>query len=660
MCGLTGGWSRQRFMALQDALPRMTAAIAHRGPDDDGHWFDAEAGIALGHRRLAIVDLSPAGHQPMASASGRWVIAFNGEIYNHLDLRGELEAAGSAPPWRGHSDTETLLAAVEAWGVQRTLERSSGMFAFAIWDREERALWLARDRFGEKPLYYGWNRGVFLFGSELKALRAFPGFDAPVDRQALALYLRHNAVPAPFSIHQGICKLLPGHWLRLGTQDLEEGRLPEPIAYWSAAEQAHAGRADPFAGSEAEAADELERLLRDAVGRQMMADVPLGAFLSGGIDSSVVVAMMQAQSARPVRTFSIGFNEAGYNEAEHAAAVARHLGTDHTELYVTSEDALAVIPRLPTMYDEPFADSSQIPTSLVAQLARQHVTVALSGDGGDELFGGYSRYFLASRLWSKISRLPVSIRALAARAISAVPVGAWNRIYHAGAIVLPAEQRWSLPGDKIHKGAAILAKREGEDLYRDLITHWQPHSLMHGIDEPARFGPPRSRNMGNLINYMMLEDACHYMADDILVKVDRAAMACSLETRVPLLDHRVFEFAWRLPLHYKVRGGTGKHLLRQVLYRHVPRSLIDRPKMGFGVPIDSWLRGPLKEWAAELIDPVRLRNDGYFDPEPIARKWKEHQSGVRNWQYHLWDILMFQAWNDLQKSDAKGVSDGTC
>lgn len=648
MCGLTGGWSRQRFGELKDSLPRMTDAIAHRGPDDDGHWLDAEAGIALGHRRLSIVDLSPAGHQPMPSASGRWVIAFNGEIYNHLDLRGALEAAGSAPPWRGHSDTETLLAAVEAWGVQATLERCAGMFAFVLWDRNERALWLARDRFGEKPLYYGWNRGVFLFGSELKALRAFPGFDAPVDRHALALYLRHNAVPAPFSIFQGVRKLVQGHWLRLDKHDLEHGRLPEPSTYWSAAEQAHAGRENPFIGSECEATDELERLLRNAVGRQMMADVPLGAFLSGGIDSSLVVALMQVQSARPVRTFSIGFNEAGYNEAEHAAAVARHLGTDHTELYVTSEDALAVIPKLPTMYDEPFADSSQIPTSLVAQLARRHVTVALSGDGGDELFGGYSRYFFASRLWSKIAPLPISIRALAAHAISSVPVGAWNRIYRAATIMLPAERRWSKPGDKIHKGAAILATRGGEDLYRDLITHWQPNSLMHGINEPARFGPPRGLNTGSLIDYMMLEDACHYMADDILVKVDRAAMACSLETRVPLLDHRVFEFAWSLPMDYKVRGSTGKHLLRQVLYRHVPQALIDRPKMGFGVPIDSWLRGPLKDWAASLLDPLRLKDDGYFDPAPIIQRWSEHQAGIRNWQYHLWDILMFQAWLDAQ------------
>ena len=645
MCGLTGGWSRQRFRELQEALPRMTDALVHRGPDDDGHWSDADAGIALGHRRLSIVDLSPAGHQPMTSASGRWVIAFNGEIYNHPELRAKLEAADRAPTWRGHSDTETLLAAIEAWGVEATLERSAGMFAIALWDRDERALWLARDRLGEKPLYYGWNRGAFLFGSELKALRAFPGFDAQVDRQALALYLRHNAVPAPFSIHQGIHKLLPGHWLRLGLHDLERAAEPEPKAYWSAADQAHAGRETQFAGTEAEATDALECLLHDAIGRQMVADVPLGAFLSGGIDSSVVVALMQTQSSRPVRTFSIGFNEEGYNEAQHAAAVARHLGTEHTELYVSPEDAMAVIPRLPKIYDEPFSDSSQIPTLLVAELARRHVTVALSGDGGDELFGGYNRYFLAADLWGRISKIPVPMRRLAARAIIGVPTKIWDAFYRVAEPLVPARKRWSLPGDKLHKGAAILSKDSGASLYRDLITHWQPETLLHGVPEPTRFGLPLGDALSNLTEYMMLADTCHYMADDILVKVDRAAMACSLETRVPLLDHRVFEFAWRLPMAYKVRGGTGKHLLRQVLYRHVPQALIDRPKMGFGVPIDSWLRGPLNEWAATLLDPVKLRDDGFFDPAPVSQKWKEHQTGVRNWQYHLWDILMFQSWN---------------
>lgn len=645
MCGLTGGWSRQRFNELQDALPRMTNALLHRGPDDGGHWFDVDAGIALGHRRLSIVDLSPAGHQPMLSASLRWVIVFNGEIYNHLDLREELEAAGHAPAWRGHSDTETLLAAIEAWGVEAALKRCTGMFAFALWDRGERALWLARDRFGEKPLYYGWNRAAFLFGSELKAVRAFPGFDSQLDRQALALYLRYSAIPAPFSIHQGIRKLLPGHWLRLSLRDLEQGRLGEPKAYWSATEMAHAGRSAPFAGTEKEAADELERLLRDAIRRQMMADVPLGAFLSGGVDSSLVVALMQAQSNRPVRSFSIGFNEEAYNEAQHAEAVARHLGTEHTELYVSPSDAIAVIPRLPTIYDEPFSDSSQIPTLLVAELARRHVTVALSGDGGDELFGGYSRYLLADRLWSQLSRIPNPIRRLAARGIAGVPVSGLDAMYRLVAPLLPAGKRWTFPGDRLHKGAEILSKPSGASLYRHLITHWSPETLLPGVSEPAMIGPTRGGPLSNLTDYMMLEDACHYLADDILVKVDRAAMMCSLETRVPLLDHSVFEFAWRLPLQHKIRDGVGKHLLRQVLYRHVPQELVDRPKMGFAVPIHSWLRGPLKDWAADLLDPVRLRNDGYFDPEPITLKWNEHQSGKRNWQYQLWNILMFQAWN---------------
>lgn len=646
MCGLTGGWSRQRFQQLRNALPRMTDSLVHRGPDDSGYWFDAEAGIALGHRRLSIVDLSPAGHQPMASASGRWLIAFNGEVYNHLDLRAALEAAGEAPTWRGHSDTETLLAAVEAWGFEATLQRSTGMFAIALWDRDERALWLARDRFGEKPLYYGWNRGVFLFGSELKALCAFPGFDAQVDREALALYLRHNAVPAPFSIRQGIRKLLPGHVLRLPTDDLEQGAVGQPEPFWSAAEKAGAGRDTLFTGTEAEAADELERLLCDAISRQMMADVPLGAFLSGGIDSSLVVALMQVQSSRPVRTFSIGFNEEAYNEARHAEAVARHLGTEHTELYVSPTDAMAVIPRLSTIYDEPFSDSSQIPTLLVADLARRHVTVALSGDGGDELFGGYSRYFLAAHRWGQISSVPMPLRQLASRGITAVPVKAWNAAYAVVSPFIPRRRRWGLPGEKMHKGAAVLSRDSGAALYRDLITHWEPQTLLPEISEPTSFGPPRGGALLGLTEYMMLEDACHYMADDILVKVDRAAMACSLETRVPFLDHRVFEFAWRLPIEYKIRNGVGKQLLRQVLNRHVPQALIDRPKMGFGVPIDSWLRGPLKDWAAGLLDPVRLKNDGYFDPEPITRKWNEHQSGKRNWQYHLWDILMFQAWLD--------------
>jgi asparagine synthase (glutamine-hydrolysing) len=650
MCGLTGGWSQRRFGILREALPVMSGALNHRGPDDRGSWWDGEVGIALAHRRLAIVDLSVAGHQPMQSVSGRWIITYNGEVYNHLEIRRDLERIGAAPAWRGHSDTETLLAAIEIWGVEETLRRSAGMFAFALWDRREHRLWLARDRFGEKPLYYGWNSGVFLFGSELKALRRLPGFDASVDRSALALYLRHNAIPAPFSIYEGIRKLLPGHWLRLDLRQLEAGECPEPQPYWLAAEAAKQGRAELFSGSEAEAADVLEDLLRDAIGRQMVADVPLGAFLSGGVDSSLVVALMQAQSARPVRTFSIGFHEAAYNEAEHAAAVARHLGTDHTEMYVSGRDAMAVIPELPHIYDEPFSDSSQIPTSLIARLAGKHVTVALSGDGGDEVFGGYSRYILAASIWERISSIPLALRRIVGQLVTAMPEQRWDRLYGVIEPLIPAHNRWAMPGDKLHKGARVLAMPNGRLLYRELISHWSPGDLLLGIDEPSSFGPARGTPPAELVEYMMLEDACHYMADDILVKVDRAAMASGLETRVPLLDHKVFEFAWRLPLRYKIRNGSGKHVLKEVLYRHVPRSLIDRPKMGFGVPIDSWLRGPLKEWAAELLSPSRLHQQGYFNPEPIQHKWQEHQSGVRNWQYHLWDVLMFQAWLEHENS----------
>lgn len=648
MCGLTGGWTRQRFEALRDALPVMGGALHHRGPDDDGQWWDADAGIALAHQRLAIVDLSPAGHQPMQSASGRWVIAYNGEIYNHSDLRRELECGKVSPAWRGHSDTETLLAAIEAWGVEEALRRSAGMFAFALWDRDERCILLARDRFGEKPLYYGWHRGVFLFGSELKALRHFPGFDPSVDRRAVALYLRHNEIPAPYSIYEGVHKLLPGHFLRLDSRQLEVGEQPAPQPYWLAAEAAKQGRAQSFVGSETDAADALEVLLRDAVARQMVADVPLGAFLSGGIDSSMVVALMQAQSTRPVSTFSIGFHEAEYNEANHAAAVARHLGTDHTELYVSPQEAMAVIPDLPSIYDEPFADSSQIPTCLVSRLAGTHVSVALSGDGGDELFGGYSRYFFAARLWERISSVPRPLRKMLGGVIATIPVQQLDTLYGLVEPLIPVQKRWSLPGDKLRKGANLLALRDGPALYRELCSHWSPADLLVGIDEPTLFGPPRGEALTDLTEYMMLEDSCHYMADDILVKVDRAAMAVSLETRVPFLDHRIYEFAWQLPTHYKVHGDSGKHVLRQVLDRYVPQSLVDRPKMGFGIPLESWLRGPLKDWAASLLDPARLRSEGFFNPDPILRKWQEHQSGVRNWQYHLWDVLMFQAWLERQ------------
>lgn len=650
MCGLTGGWSPADFAALDAALPAMSGALRHRGPDAGGSWTDPEAGIALGHRRLAILDLSPAGQQPMRSASGRWVIAFNGEIYNHLELRGALQAGGLAPAWRGHSDTETLLAGFEAWGVAGTVKRATGMFAFAVWDRAQRELTLARDRMGEKPLYYGWQgsgeRACFLFGSELSALKRHPVFCAPIDRGALALYMRHGYVPAPYSIHAGIHKLEPGQLLRVSARQRE----PQLERYWSLEQVAAAGQADPFAGSDTEAEDALEGLLRVAIGRQMLSDVPLGAFLSGGIDSSTVVALMQAQSTVPVRTFSIGFHEAGYNEAEHAKAVATHLGTAHTELYVRPEQALEVIPRLPSMYSEPFADSSQIPTHLVSALARRDVTVALSGDAGDELFGGYKRYVLANRLWGGLSRIPAPLRRLVATGMRAPSVDAWNLGLRPLKALLPGAVRVANMGDKIHKAAGILDMPTQEQLYLGLVSHW-PNGVVLGAEpHPTALDVPMPALAGlDGIQRMMAVDAVTYLPDDILTKVDRAAMAVSLETRVPFLDHAVVEFAWRLPLVMKRRKGRGKWLLRQVLHRHVPPALLARPKMGFSVPIDAWLRGPLRHWAEALLDETTLRQQGLLNPEPIRARWREHLSGKRNWQHHLWDVLMLQAWLKQQE-----------
>lgn len=649
MCGLAGGLSPADFATLDAALPAMTGALVHRGPDDGGRWTDPGAGIALGHRRLAILDLSPAGQQPMASASGRWVIAFNGEIYNHLDLRRTLEADGHAPAWRGHSDTETLLAGFEVWGIAETVRRSTGMFAFAAWDRRERELTLARDRLGEKPLYYGWqgagDRACFLFGSELAALKQHPAFDAAIDRGALALYMRHSYVPAPYSIHAGIRKLEPGQLLRVSAGRRE----PQLERYWSLDQAVEGGLADPFAGTDADAVDALERLLRQAIGRQMLSDVPVGAFLSGGIDSSTVVALMQAQAASPVRTFSIGFDEAGYNEAEHAKAVAAHLGTDHTEIYVRAEQAREVIPRLPTIYSEPFADSSQIPTYLVSALARRNVTVALSGDAGDELFGGYNRYVLADRLWRGVARIPGPLRRLAGTCMRAPSVDAWNAGVGPIRGLLPASLQLANMGDKIHKAAHILDVPTLEQLYLALVSHW-PNGVVLGADpHPTALDTVMPTLAGlDRIQRMMALDALTYLPGDILTKVDRAAMAVSLETRVPFLDHQVVEFAWRLPLSMKLRGGQGKWLLRQVLYRHVPRSLVERPKMGFGVPIDAWLRGPLRDWAEALLDESIIRQQGFLDPMPIRQRWLEHLSGKRNWQHHLWDVLMFQAWLETE------------
>jgi asparagine synthase (glutamine-hydrolysing) len=643
MCGIVGflgttGGDKASLVALAQ---KMSACLAHRGPDDSGVWVDERVGLGLGHRRLSILDLSPMGHQPMASHCGRYILSFNGEIYNYLDIRAEIEAGG-AVQWRGHSDTEVILAAISRWGIGPTLERMTGMFALAAWDHAERVLHIARDRLGEKPLYYGWLGGPLVFASELKALRVHPHWKGEIDRNALVLFLRHGYVPTPHSIYTGIHKLRPGTFLSVRA----DGSSKES-EYWSARDVAERGVAEPFEGSDADAQEALERLLSRAVGRQMVADVPLGAFLSGGIDSSTVVALMQAQSARPVQTFTIGFREPGHNEAEHAKAVARHLGTDHTELYVTAAEAMNVIPRLPELYDEPFSDASQIPTFLVSQLARRKVTVSLSGDGGDELFGGYNRYFIARALWNRLGWVPRSARGLVASAITAVSPVQWNRILTSLMPLASGQLRYPNPGEKLHKLALVLGARDPDEVYLGLTSHWvRPASVVLAGAEPgaAAANGHRAAVLSDFTQRMMFLDLVGYLPDDILVKVDRAAMGVSLETRVPMLDHKVVEFAWRLPLSSKIRGGQGKWLLRQVLYKFVPPELIDRPKTGFDVPIGEWLRGPLRDWAEPLLDESRLRREGFFDAGQVRARWDDHLSGRRDWQQSLWNVLMFQAW----------------
>jgi asparagine synthase (glutamine-hydrolysing) len=644
MCGIAGifepgaSHSEESMRRLAGAI---SAALRHRGPDDEGIWADAAAGIALASRRLAIIDLSPAGHQPMVSVSGRYVIAYNGETYNHPELRQELENQVSGG-FRGHSDTEVLLAAFEAWGVRPAVERLNGMFAFALWDQKERVLHLARDRMGEKPLYYGWIGGALVFASEMKALRCHPDFRGEIDAGALALYLRHNCVPAPHTIFRGMRKLPPATVVSISSSSPQ---VAEPVPYWSLRQAAEAGLAKPFTGSEPEAAEELDRLLREAVRTRMMADVPLGAFLSGGIDSSTVVALMQAQSDRPVKTFSIGLLEPGYNEAEEAKAVAQHLRTEHTELYVTPPEARAVIPLLPAIYGEPFADQSQIPTFLVSQLARRQVTVALSGDGGDELFGGYNRYTWSGRIWRNIGGFPEKLRKAAAAAITSLSPRGWEAVFRTLRPVLPQSLRPRLPGDKLHKMAGVMGAEDLRALYIGLASHWDPATVTSAA-EPSTLLTSTADwpALSDFAQQMMFLDTLTYLPDDILTKLDRASMAVSLEARLPLLDPRVVEFAWRLPASMKIRGQEGKWLLRRVLDRYIPSELTSRPKMGFGVPLDAWLRGPLREWAEALLDPHRLASDAFLHPRPIRRKWAEHLSGRRNWQFHLWDVLMFQAW----------------
>ena len=646
MCGLAGFLTEKQWELADDLLKNMALRISHRGPDADGFWSDHHAGIGLAHRRLSILDLSDAGSQPMASVDRRFIIVFNGEIYNHQDIRQTLQESSLASlKWRGHSDTETLLAGFSLLGVEKTITMATGMFAFALWDKQTGTLTLGRDRLGEKPLYYGWQGTTFLFGSELKALQAHPAFDAPIDRGALCLFLRHACIPSPYSIFNGIFKLQPGTFLTVSLAQRE----PVISTYWSGAVVAEQGIANLFKGSVGQAVNELETLLMDAVGQQMVADVPLGAFLSGGIDSSTIVSLMQHQSSRPVKTFTIGFHEHGYDEAPHAQAVAKHLGTEHTELYVSAQQALDVVYRLPQLYDEPFGDSSQIPTFLVSQLARQHVTVSLSGDAGDELFCGYNRYQLTDKLWGKLSLVPPPLRRLAAKAINSLSPNAWEKLGSVSCGLMP---NFAQLGDKLHKGAGVLTSGSVDELYLGLVSQWQnPDSVViMGVEPPTllRGNIPELKGLTD-VDRMMALDLLTYLPDDILTKVDRAAMGVSLETRVPFLDHRVVEWAWRLPQTMKLRDGQTKWILRQVLYKHVPRALMERPKMGFGIPVGVWLRGPLRDWAEALLNQSRLESEGYLHPMQIRQKWLEHLSGKRNWQYQLWNVLMFQSWLESHK-----------
>ncbi len=648
MCGIAGFIDKNANYDISSIARQMGDAIFTRGPDSSGIWSDKTIGVNLIHRRLAILDLSVAGHQPMESASGRYIIVFNGEIYNFKDIKQKLVARHGAINWRGHSDTEVILWAIETYGFTATLQLLEGMFAIALWDRDTQQLLLARDRIGEKPLYYGFFKGVFGFSSELKALQKHPKFESSVNRDALGQMMLHNCVPAPLSILNGIAKLTPGCYLELSYSNYIAGVLPEPISYWCLSEHLNAS----YAGSPDDAVNDLERLLTKSIAEQMVSDVPIGCFLSGGVDSSTIAALMQQQSATPIKTFSIGFDNPEYDEAEYAKVVAKHLGTDHTELYVSEKDALAVVQRLPIIYDEPFSDSSQIPTFLLSQLAKTQVSVSLSGDAGDELFAGYNRYLHADSLFSKARKIPNWSKPIGLKLLNLCNVKVLEQV--ARFTKLPATNL----SDKLYKIESLLRADDFKDFYFGLTGHWLNYNdlvLGNNLKRSLWDKPIAGFNHEvNRVLFMQYLDCLGYLPDDILVKVDRAAMANSLETRVPFLNHKVVEFAFSLPNEYKIRDGISKWPLRQVLYKHVPQALIERPKRGFGVPLNKWLRGELKDWAHNLLDPVKLKQQGYFNVALVQQKWLAHLAGKENNGYYLWDVLMFQQWLEAQ-NNFKGI-----
>ena len=627
----------------------MTDVLSHRGPDDSGVWIDERICIGLGHRRLAILDLSAAGHQPMFSKNNRYVIVYNGEIYNFSSLKKELEIITDIS-WRGHSDTEILLAAIEEWGVEKTLPKLVGMFAFALWDSKDEILYLARDRMGEKPLYYGINNKILFFGSEVKAFQYHPEWKGQINQNALGLLLQYGYIPAPFSIYQNIFKLIPGTFLKIANNEgwLTKNELPETISYWSFLDIVKQSRTNPLSDDPEEIVAELERLLTQSVTSQMVADVPLGTFLSGGIDSSLVTAIMQANSSFPVKTFSIGFYEKKFNEAIYAKAVAEHLGTEHTELYLTPNETLKIIPELPNIYDEPLADTSQIATFLVSRLAQKDVKVSLSGDGGDELFCGYTRYIKDTQRWSHINKLSPKLRSAISLFLQKTPYSLFDLLLLWTRPIRPCDGKQGSYASALVKFGKELQCKDFVQFYNFRLSQWSETTnvVLHSqkISPIGQMITTNTDDIVKLYEFMMAFDTLQYLPDDILVKVDRAAMATSLETRVPLLDHRLVEFACKIPLSIKTYKGQAKWPLKKLLYKFVPKSLVDRPKMGFTPPIGAWLRGPLREWCEEMLDSQSLNEDGYFATPLIRKKWAEHLAGKHNWQYPLWCVLMFQAW----------------